>query len=452
LTDAERPAVKTDGTLYWLDRPGTENLKLWLPGGITGATLAYADDSGTTIQTGQTVADGAELLLSSRIYALVLIDRALTTPETDDLTAWLDAARTTGLAGYSEPASTPAGYTYLGQITSTDFRARVDGGGSPYRLKAVGANSAEVEYDAETASGPATTRDLSADGLTAPVDIYVDSDVFADAAIDHLAFAPNGMDGGVQDVSAMTGLTGLYIDRNPGMPIWDVTGLNNLLAYWAQGNNAEVWPATSMPPALTELRLNDNSLPESEVDKVLAQAAAVPLSGATIDVSGGTNANASATGWGAKDTLEANSCIIQLAGTDPRTSSPSNFVWKPGHYITLHWEEQEALDYISYFDANGGAIRGITRVAKWVELEASKDNYDALYFFLDRWMNVCSSGNDWGLCLRYMIRGFSSNVGIFPAYMQDPEYLYYDGYGEVSAAIWHPFVQERMIKMAEQIA
>jgi len=97
--DADRPAVKTDGTLYWLDRPGTESLKLWLPGGITGATLAYASDAGTTIQTGQTVADGAELLLSSRIYALVLIDRALTTPETDDLTAWLDAARTTGLAG-----------------------------------------------------------------------------------------------------------------------------------------------------------------------------------------------------------------------------------------------------------------------------------------------------------------------------------------------------------------
>jgi len=382
-----------------------------------------------------------------------LIDRALTTPETNDLTAWLDAARTTGLAGYDEPASTPPGYTYVYQIPSTQHRIRIDGGNAPYKVRAIGANSAEVEYDAETTAGAATTRDLFTDGLTAPVDIYVDNNVLTDTGVNHLAVAPNNAAGSALNVSGMTGLVELYQGLNSGLAIFDVTGLSSLQTFWAQGNNATSWPTSSLPSSLTDLRLNDNAFPEAEVDTVLSQAASAPLANATVDLSGTSMANASSTGWGHKDTLESAGCTVLLSGTDPRQSAPSNLIWRPGQYLLLPYDDAVVASWLTTYQ--NSVIRGFLSTHDWIELEASKDNYSALHSLLDRKMALAANagttlyGDVLGFMLRIQTKQFNTNI-LYPSYIQP--YLDYNLSGHPHAPLGDPYVQERIELIFEEIA
>jgi len=246
----------------------------------------------------------------------------------------------------------------------------------------------------------------------------------------------------------------LYQGLNDGLAIYDVTGLSSLQTFWAQGNNATTWPASSLPASLTSLRLNDNALPEAEVDSVLSQAASAPLANATVDLSGTTMANASSTGWGHKDTLESAGCTVLLSGTDPRQGTPPSLVWKPGHYLLTPYDDNVIQNWLTEYA--GTIIRGFNRQAHWIELEAVKDDYSALYAFLDKYMGMAATaaptvyGDSLGFCFRFQTKLFNNNITRYPSYLHN--HVLTDDYGNYYAPWWDAYIQERMELMFEKIA
>jgi len=94
-------------------------------------------------------------------------------------------------------------------------------------------------------------------------------------------------------------------------------------------------------------------------------------------------------------------------------------------------------------------------LAHWVELEAVKDDYSALYFYLDKWMNKCSGVNDgfgqeWGFCLRFQTKLFNSNISRYPAYIQP--YVLYSTSNTCYLPLDDPFIQDRIEAMFSAIS
>jgi len=78
--------------VYYLFNDGIDDaLASTLPYLGTNATVAYASDKGATIQTGQTIgAGGFDILRDTRLFAMLVIDRALSTAETQRVTRFLE--------------------------------------------------------------------------------------------------------------------------------------------------------------------------------------------------------------------------------------------------------------------------------------------------------------------------------------------------------------------------
>ena len=78
---------------YSLERAGG-TFSVTLPDLGTAATVAYVDETtGVTILTAQTISGSFSLPTSARLGPVVIIDRALTVPETTAITAWLNERR-----------------------------------------------------------------------------------------------------------------------------------------------------------------------------------------------------------------------------------------------------------------------------------------------------------------------------------------------------------------------
>jgi hypothetical protein len=77
---------------YYLRDDGVDDaLNATLPDLGTDATLAYASNTGVTILTGQTIGAGAfDILRDQDLFGLLAINRALTAPETANVTKWLE--------------------------------------------------------------------------------------------------------------------------------------------------------------------------------------------------------------------------------------------------------------------------------------------------------------------------------------------------------------------------
>jgi hypothetical protein len=77
---------------YYLRDDGVDDaLNATLPDLGTDATLAYVSNAGVTILTGQTIGAGAfDILRDQNLFGLLAIDRALTAPETANVTKWLE--------------------------------------------------------------------------------------------------------------------------------------------------------------------------------------------------------------------------------------------------------------------------------------------------------------------------------------------------------------------------
>jgi hypothetical protein len=94
-TAARRPTYTEGSGLAWLaDDAVDDALGTILPDLGTGATVAFASDTGTTILTAQTIGDGDfDILRNSRLYGMIILDRAFTVGELSSVTAYLNAKR-----------------------------------------------------------------------------------------------------------------------------------------------------------------------------------------------------------------------------------------------------------------------------------------------------------------------------------------------------------------------
>ena len=79
-------------SLAYLYRDGVDDaLPVTLPDLGSNATIAFASDQAASILTGQTVAAGAfDILRHQRLFAMLVIDRALNASEAQQLAAYLD--------------------------------------------------------------------------------------------------------------------------------------------------------------------------------------------------------------------------------------------------------------------------------------------------------------------------------------------------------------------------
>ncbi|SFM71655.1 hypothetical protein [Marinobacter pelagius] len=91
---ASKRLYRTDGTLNWLeDDLFDDAITANLPDLGTNATLAYADGSGVTILTGQTISGDTNLPTVAETYSVIYLDRPLTADETAAVTKYLNKLR-----------------------------------------------------------------------------------------------------------------------------------------------------------------------------------------------------------------------------------------------------------------------------------------------------------------------------------------------------------------------
>ena len=78
-------------TWHFFDDGVDDAMPATLPDLGTDAAVAYASDQGVTILTGQTIGAGDfDILRDKQLFAMVILDRAMTASETDGLTAYLE--------------------------------------------------------------------------------------------------------------------------------------------------------------------------------------------------------------------------------------------------------------------------------------------------------------------------------------------------------------------------
>jgi hypothetical protein len=89
---SKRRTYKSDGTLSWLLDDGVDDdLPVTLPDLGSSCTVAYADDTGVHILTDQTISGAYSLPgTGGKLYACIIVNRALTETETAMVTAWLN--------------------------------------------------------------------------------------------------------------------------------------------------------------------------------------------------------------------------------------------------------------------------------------------------------------------------------------------------------------------------
>ena len=90
-TSTARPTLKVDATsgAYYLSDDGDDALTVSMPDLGTDATVVYAAENGLRFLEGQTIGSG-NVDIPLNTTAVLYIDRALTTAEKADITAWFD--------------------------------------------------------------------------------------------------------------------------------------------------------------------------------------------------------------------------------------------------------------------------------------------------------------------------------------------------------------------------
>jgi len=87
-----RPLLQqTVGGLYYLDSDGVDDALNWTAPTDTDYTVAYVNTAGAaTILTGLAMSGATDILLDPALVGYLAVDRALTSPETANLTAYLE--------------------------------------------------------------------------------------------------------------------------------------------------------------------------------------------------------------------------------------------------------------------------------------------------------------------------------------------------------------------------
>lgn len=439
LTDAARPTLKNSGTTWWLNKAGSEALKLWCPGGLTGATIGYANESGVTILANQTVAADAELLYGERTYGVVLINRTLTSGETAGLQAYLAALRTGGV-----PEEEPQpDWVPLGTATLSTFKHRFDSVTGPYTIRATGANAVVATF--ETQSGSTKATDLTALGLTVPATLEIEGAAMADPNLVHITLGNTGLGGAFPDLSKLSGLKQFYCANNPktGQTLPALQSLPVLETVWLHGCGASAWGSTAIPATVKDLRVYDNGMSQATVNAILTQANTALLgTGDLIDL-GGNNANASSAGWDTRDALVSRGATVNLSGADPRAAAPVGLKWFPGHYyLSDKYDAAPIQDDLNLFK-DYPIVRGMLKRYKWFYIEPTKDNYNIAAIKAD--LDACHALGK-KMIVQVQIKSFNPTAPFVPVYMRTPEYAggYYASKTQTAPRLWEPSVKARL--------
>lgn len=178
--------------------------------------------------------------------------------------------------------------TMTNDLTLANLRMQMNNGETPI-VQAIGANGVTATVTLGGASN--STLDLGAAGLTAPVTVLFPV-VDDDAALMRFYCYNNNLTGSIPDLSMNTALVDFRCNAN------SLTG-------WAGG---------ALPASLTYFRLDNNDLPQSTVDGILAALDAAGASSGTCRLDGGTNAAPSTAGQTSIDNLRARDWTVIVTG------------------------------------------------------------------------------------------------------------------------------------------
>jgi len=88
--------------------------------------------------------------------------------------------------------------------------------------------------------------------------------------------------------------------------------LVNLERLWSHSNNHDGWLGGTIPPATTDIQLDDNDLDESAVNGILIAVEANGTSNGTLYLDGGTNAVPTGAGLTAYNALAARGWDVRV--------------------------------------------------------------------------------------------------------------------------------------------
>jgi len=86
------------------------------------------------------------------------------------------------------------------------------------------------------------------------------------------------------------------------------------LDFYCHFNSLTGWVGDTLPASLTDLRADDNDLPEATIDALLAALDTAGASNGNCELQGGTNAAPSASGQTSIDSLRARGWTVTVTG------------------------------------------------------------------------------------------------------------------------------------------
>jgi len=135
-------------------------------------------------------------------------------------------------------------------------------------------------------------------------------------ALEELRLDDSDFSGGIPDLTGLNNLKFLDVDESDISGSVDISFLPSLddFDFSKNSNLTELIISSSQPLGLNGQYLNatDCGLTQASVDAILVALSLNGITGATIDLQGGTNATPSATGLAAKDVLEGNGWTVLI--------------------------------------------------------------------------------------------------------------------------------------------
>jgi len=200
-----------------------------------------------------------------------------------------------------------------------------------YEIKYFGANGATTSSTSTDA-----TVDVAAAGLTAPIVVVVPKALMSDDDLTLWYSDTNNHTGPLPDISGLVNLGKWYtFDNNHTGPLpdisgllnltsWssrtnshtgplpDISGLTKLIDWYCHTNNHDGWLGGTIPPATTNIRLDNNDLDESAVNGILIAVEANGTSNGLLYLDGGTNAVPTGAGLTAYNALDARGWDVRV--------------------------------------------------------------------------------------------------------------------------------------------
>lgn len=190
-----------------------------------------------------------------------------------------------------------------GSTTASNFRCYTGGGNTD--IVFTGANGISVTKTLNT--NTSTSFDLATDGLTAPVVVAWSSSLIGNTALTYFHYFNNSLTGSLRSFSDNTALEYSYGHSNALTGIIPSFGGNNALTLYYRSVNqlTGVQSGFSVPASLGDFRVQDNLLPRSAIDTILAAFVAAGRSSGTriLYLHGTGNAAPSLAGAADKTTL-----------------------------------------------------------------------------------------------------------------------------------------------------